>query len=47
LWVVEVKVGFEDCREGFTSIDSVKQVVGFRGPHLWRENAGFIDESLN
>jgi hypothetical protein len=47
LWVVEVKVGFEDCTEGFTSIGCVQEVVGFRGPYLWRENAGFIDESLN
>jgi hypothetical protein len=45
--MVEVKVGFEDCREGFKSIGSVKQVVGFRGPYLWRENAGFINVNLN
>jgi hypothetical protein len=45
--VVEVKVGFEDCTEVFTSIGCVQQVVVFRGPYLWRENAGFINVILN
>jgi hypothetical protein len=40
--VVEVKLGFEDCTEGFTSIGSVQQVVGFRRPYLWRENAASL-----